>query len=892
MQTDIKYTITEIDWKTGKTLSVSLAKPKLKEGAVPCILPNCPTYLSKSKSEQVRRLPPCEKRTILEAEALKTAIAESTITAETHRKKYNFQTFEELIDKLKYISVGENWSSIIKKDVIVFLYLDMEILPHYILYVIINRQLQVKVCLRGIEIESKDIQSSVCNLNQLEYIFETSEQLIKGDAENVVVIDIIQNLLDTLLNKNEENKMINFVKTQLQLYTKSKQCYRYDSDLMILSSLLMSISPHAYKFLRKSGIVILPHPNTIKNLSSAVNVNPNSVNFLSYIKEKYTFLKPEDHTVILMLDEIHIKPYFDYKGGNIVGMAYNSDDVATTAHVFMIQSILTQFKDVVHILPVSKINAGDLFNVVKSVVVGLENVGFRVISIITDNNSINRKAISNFASPSQVSIVYPNPINPSRPLFFLNDSVHIFKCIRNNWLNLKNEGLTFCYPDFENFDIIRYASFDAVRKTYNSECHKLLKIGYGLTAKALWPSTIERQNVKLVAQVFSETTEQSLIELGPTQQIRNWKDTAEFIKIIRTWWYVVNVKTPLKGVHLRQEMQQPLTNDSNDVRYRFLNKFLCWLDKWEMIDLNGKLTKETHLALKLTTYGLVQLVEYCMKELKFQYILPGKFQTDALENRFGLYRQLSGSQYHISLRQIFESEKKLRLQNSLHLSLKNGSEEKINITTLDSADDETTDMISTHISVSDHFINITANLKDLNSLDDDLPVLTYIAGYCCHSVVKRIKCEACAGFLIIDKQMAADLSNRLIIRMDRGGLKFPSKPPLLVVMNSFAILRRLLEEEDFLKLENQRLVASKLILDHVQSVDDFMLENSCPVHSTIELWRKIICIVVNIILNNYCKLKNNAVTSSILEKKSNKRNRKLLTVSNKPTNSNKVKRIK
>ena len=42
-----------------------------------------------------------------------------------------------------------------------------------------------------------------------------------------------------------------------------------------------------------------------------------------------------------------------------------------------------------------------------------------------------------------------------------------------------------------------------------------------------------------------------------------------------------------------------------------------------------------------------------------QYILPGKFQTDNLEARFGQYRQLSGDQYNISIQQVFEWEKKL-----------------------------------------------------------------------------------------------------------------------------------------------------------------------------------------------------------------------------------------
>lgn len=130
-----------------------------------------------------------------------------------------------------------------------------------------------------------------------------------------------------------------------------------------------------------------------------------------------------------------------------------------------------------------------------------------------------------------------------------------------------------------------------------------------------------------------------------------------FINIISTWWKIVNVKTPLKGLRLKDPMQQPLQNDPFDIRCNYLTKFLSWLDKWKSLDLQGKLTKETHLALTLTTYGLLELKQYCTEELNMSYLLPGKIQTDCLEARFGRHRQLAGSQYHVSLRQILESEK-------------------------------------------------------------------------------------------------------------------------------------------------------------------------------------------------------------------------------------------
>ena len=50
------------------------------------------------------------------------------------------------------------------------------------------------------------------------------------------------------------------------------------------------------------------------------------------------------------------------------------------------------------------------------------------------------------------------------------------------------------------------------------------------------------------------------------------------------------------------------------------------------------------------------------------YILPGKFQTDHLEARFGQYQQLNRNQYNILKRQVFEYEK-IRMLSVLKLNL-------------------------------------------------------------------------------------------------------------------------------------------------------------------------------------------------------------------------------
>lgn len=128
--------------------------------------------------------------------------------------------------------------------------------------------------------------------------------------------------------------------------------------------------------------------------------------------------------------------------------------------------------------------------------------------------------------------------------------------------------------------------------------------------------------------------------------------------------------TPNKGTRLRDDFQEPVTSAEDDRNVHFLCSLFdwldAWLDVWESKNLtSGTLTKETHGALRQTTRALVQITEYCFTELGLNYVLLGKIQTDSLEDRFGKYRQLAGSQYHISIRQLYEGENKLRLQSTL-----------------------------------------------------------------------------------------------------------------------------------------------------------------------------------------------------------------------------------
>ena len=88
--------------------------------------------------------------------------------------------------------------------------------------------------------------------------------------------------------------------------------------------------------------------------------------FVFYTKQKFRDLSSFDCTVMLLVDEIHLNSFFDYKGNNIVGTFFNSpSEAAKSAFAFMISSVFSAYKDVVHLLPTSKLIADDLHAMIK-----------------------------------------------------------------------------------------------------------------------------------------------------------------------------------------------------------------------------------------------------------------------------------------------------------------------------------------------------------------------------------------------------------------------------------------------------------------------------------------------------------------------------------------------
>nr|CAI5864649.1 unnamed protein product [Callosobruchus analis] len=150
-----------------------------------------------------------------------------------------------------------------------------------------------------------------------------------------------------------------------------------------------------------------------------------------------------------MLDEVYVKSDISYKSGKIEGFASSGSEVspATTIQAFMVSYIFSNYKDIVGLFPVCTLKHNLLHELTLNILKVLSNLGFHVVAIISDNNAVNRKMFEMLCG-GKICNYFFNPFSKNyQKVFFLFDTVHIFKSIRNNWFNQKDNCQTLFFPD-------------------------------------------------------------------------------------------------------------------------------------------------------------------------------------------------------------------------------------------------------------------------------------------------------------------------------------------------------------------------------------------------------------------------------------------------------------
>ena len=230
----------------------------------------------------------------------------------------------------------------------------------------------------------------------------------------------------------------------------------------------------------------------------------------------------------------------------------------------------------------------------------------------------------------------------------------------------------------------------------------------------------------------------------------------------------------------------------------------------------ANLVHKLFVSFRHSCITLPLIVSHLIKNCGFSNVLSSRLQNDPIEHQFGLYRMMSGAQYHISYTQILESQRRLNLSNILKLFTQQKKSElslKRFIQIFTQIPEE-----STEVSY-DQYLDVILDLNSINLDNTILQSIVFIGGYSVYSYIKSAKCQLCLELLTKDKNLDLGDATKydLVKYVDRGSLKWPSD----LVVESIVVLWKIfmkIEEDEALKKLFYSSPSRKLLIQLTERV--------------------------------------------------------------------------
>ena len=207
--------------------------------------------------------------------------------------------------------------------------------------------------------------------------------------------------------------------------------------------------------------------------------------------------------------------------------------------------------------------------------------------------------------------------------------------------------------------------------------------------------------------------------------------------------------------------------------------------------------------------------------------------SDPIKGRFGWYRQVNGGNFYMSVKQVFQAEKKIRSLSLLQQhALVKATELDQDTDSSEITDDHIYGKAATETSNEHKDVEWLREVLSSVSLDDlsdnDANVAFFVSGYIGRSISRQRKCAACKE-LLVDAKEPCNINDslpedhkQLFLLADRGGLSAPTEYTYCVTALSVQYYTAINTDVDakrkLFASSNQRrdfiLAMSKVLLEH------------------------------------------------------------------------------
>lgn len=254
---------------------------------------------------------------------------------------------------------------------------------------------------------------------------------------------------------------------------------------------------------------------------------------LNFLEAKLKSLPKNSKYCTLCIDEMVLKRHlhYDTKWDELIGL-HNvngkvSKEVASHGCVIMLRGIVENWKQpIAYSFLASPKHNKELEEWLDEVILKLFNIGIEVQAIVSDQGS-------NFAKYAKevkkITSEKPYFMLQDRKIYYIFDTPHLLKCIRNNLLS--ND---FIYEG-------KRISWKYIEELYSQQKQKDLRLIPKVTEKHINPNNFQKMRVKYAAQIFSRSVFAAISVLVSNHSLpEEAQYTADFIEEINNIFDVLN----------------------------------------------------------------------------------------------------------------------------------------------------------------------------------------------------------------------------------------------------------------------------------------------------------------------------------------------------------------
>nr|XP_049698995.1 uncharacterized protein LOC126055152 isoform X1 [Helicoverpa armigera] len=484
------------------------------------------------------------------------------------------------------------------------------------------------------------LQNSLPCVKKLKEELTTCKKQTKSANASNLSKDTFHKLCDKFLTK----PLAEIVKAQTKLKFHGKG-NRYSPKYKQFCINLYYTSPQAYKLLEQA--LCLPNVATLGKHSLPVSTELNE-HLMATLQAKVNNMSNSERICSVVVDAVSLKSslFYNIRLDKIIGLqevnGVQSPVLAGQAVVVIIRGIFGNWQQPIGFALLGDCNnSEDISRWIEKLLERLLEVGLDIRTFISDLES----DLLSEEKKKFISIEKPYFFINNRKIFYIIDSLHLIKSLRNNLM----------VNDFYFQGSV--AKYEHILQFYESEKNKSFRLAPKLSETHIKPSNFEKKQVHYATELLSHTVATAISCYIDFQAISGAaQDTVKLIKIINDLFDILNSSTVHSTCEYKQAFCGSLTQRT------FMNEMLEFFKSLKLINsTTGRDVTSTAKFIRgyqITITSILLLFDDLTAE-GYNNLLTRRLNQDVTDIFFGQVRRKrkrpSTRQFMTAFRKIFFS---------------------------------------------------------------------------------------------------------------------------------------------------------------------------------------------------------------------------------------------